>query len=908
LLGGTLNGDSTIIFSGTVANINAALDGLQFDPTLSFSGSTSLTVSTSDLGNNGIGGPQTDNGMVVINVSFTNAAPVLTGANDLSPINEDAAANSGTSVLALIAGHVTDANSGSLSGIAVIAVDNTNGTWEYSTNNGGSWTAIGSPSANSALLLAENGNTFVRFVPNPDWNGSVANGLTFRAWDQTSGSAGSIADTTTNGGTTAFSVATASSSITVNAVNDAPGVTAPGNIGVTEDVATALTGISFSDVDAGGASVVATFTVPLGTLAAASGGGVTVGGTPTALTLTGSTASINAFIAASNLTYTTAPNDTNPVILGVSIDDQGNTGSGGAQSSGVSNVTLNVTPVNDAPTGTVTITGVPTEDQVLTASNTLADSDGLGAISYQWQRNNVNIAGATGNSYTLDDADVGTIISVVASYIDGNGTPESVNSSGVGPIANVNDAPVGVPTITGTVSEDQILTADISGISDADGLGPFGYQWLRNGSPIAGATANTYTLGDADVGTFISVQASFTDAQGTAEGPLTSAPTASVSGINDAPTISSLTVQSVVEGNVLTFSTTGGNAIAVSDVDAGALNVQLSLSAVNGKLTLASLAGLSFSSGDGIDDTTMVFTGSLANINNALDGLRFSPNAGFTGSASVSATIDDQGNSGAGGALLQAGTFNINVVASAIPPGPGTPPPPPVAPPVTPPTADPDPEPDTDSADSEDAGTPTIAAAAVISSGGNAATLTSILADDSTKDAEPLRPLDVSETQPNRSIRIAAAASKLDVGYFGLSGADLASGDLSFVVTPTIPFPSFDSGYRALNAPEFVDQLDRMRDILEQQAQTSGIIVTSGTAATIGLSVGYLFWLLRAEVLLGSLLSSMPAWRMVDPLPVLGRLAEDDGDDAEDDDSLESMVERKNRVAQDETFEDIEAI
>ena len=48
--------------------------------------------------------------------------------------------------------------------------------------------------------------------------------------------------------------------------------------------------------------------------------------------------------------------------------------------------TAAVTNVNDAPTGTVTISGTAPENQVLTASNTLADADGLGAISYQWQR------------------------------------------------------------------------------------------------------------------------------------------------------------------------------------------------------------------------------------------------------------------------------------------------------------------------------------------------------------------------------------------------------------------------------------------------------------------------------------------------------------------------------------------
>ena len=40
-------------------------------------------------------------------------------------------------------------------------------------------------------------------------------------------------------------------------------------------------------------------------------------------------------------------------------------------------------------------------------------------------------------------------------------------------VSPVNDAPAGLPTITGTATEDQTLTADTSGISDVDGLGAF---------------------------------------------------------------------------------------------------------------------------------------------------------------------------------------------------------------------------------------------------------------------------------------------------------------------------------------------------------------------------------------------------------------------------------------------------
>ena len=62
-------------------------------------------------------------------------------------------------------------------------------------------------------------------------------------------------------------------------------------------------------------------------------------------------------------------------------------------------------------------------------------------------------------------------------------------------MVNVNDTRIGLPTIAGTAQEDQVLTADTSGISDDDGLGTFNYQWLRNGVAITGAAASTYTSG-----------------------------------------------------------------------------------------------------------------------------------------------------------------------------------------------------------------------------------------------------------------------------------------------------------------------------------------------------------------------------------------------------------------------------
>ena len=90
---------------------------------------------------------------------------------------------------------------------------------------------------------------------------------------------------------------------------------------------------------------------------------------------------------------------------------------------------------NSLPTGTVSVIGTPTQGQVLTVSNTLADADGPGTISYQWQAAGVSISGATANSYTLTQAEVGKVITVNASYTDAFGTAESKISSPTSTVA-----------------------------------------------------------------------------------------------------------------------------------------------------------------------------------------------------------------------------------------------------------------------------------------------------------------------------------------------------------------------------------------------------------------------------------------------------------------------------------------
>jgi hypothetical protein len=104
--------------------------------------------------------------------------------------------------------------------------------------------------------------------------------------------------------------------------------------------------------------------------------------------------------SAPNLTYTPNANFNGSDSFKFKVSD-GNIDSADAT------VSITVNAVNDTPSGTVTISGTATEDEVLTAGNNLADEDGLGSFGYQWKRAGTVISGATSSSYTLGQADVG---------------------------------------------------------------------------------------------------------------------------------------------------------------------------------------------------------------------------------------------------------------------------------------------------------------------------------------------------------------------------------------------------------------------------------------------------------------------------------------------------------------------
>jgi len=225
---------------------------------------------------------------------------------------------------------------GAAGGISVSGSNVNDGAMTFATLN-----ASGGEVANTATLTA----TFNGSATNARVQ-ALARAIQFRnVSDAPATAARTVAFTLVDG---ASASAPASRTVTVTAVNDAPTLNLPASIGITEDLAGTVVPVSFVDPDAGTGTVVASFSVPAGTLAANGTPQVTVGGTATARTLTGSLADLNQFLSNSGLSYTGAANATGAVSLGVALDDQGNTGSGGAQSANGS-TTLQITAANDAP-------------------------------------------------------------------------------------------------------------------------------------------------------------------------------------------------------------------------------------------------------------------------------------------------------------------------------------------------------------------------------------------------------------------------------------------------------------------------------------------------------------------------------------------------------------------------------
>ncbi len=246
----SLDGGATWRDLGAVSSSAARLlrdtDAVRFVPAVGASGAATLTYHAWDrtagqpgaVGNlaAGVGGSTAFSAAsetATLTVLAANTAPTLqpTGDRALPDIAEDTTTAPGALVRDILGTTATDPDPGTKMGLALIAADAANGVWEYSADAGASWSEVGVVSSSAALLLRDIDR--LRFLPAANYNGAPT--ITYHAWDQMFGEAGSKVDLSIRvksiaegdlaasvGGSSSFSIANDTASITVTPVNDAP--------------------------------------------------------------------------------------------------------------------------------------------------------------------------------------------------------------------------------------------------------------------------------------------------------------------------------------------------------------------------------------------------------------------------------------------------------------------------------------------------------------------------------------------------------------------------------------------------------------------------------------------------------------------------------------------------------------
>ncbi|MBW4598226.1 MAG: DUF4114 domain-containing protein [Calothrix sp. FI2-JRJ7] len=612
-------GDNTreVIIEGTVAAVNTALNGLTYQGGANVNGADTLNIITKDLGNTGKEGEKQATSIVNIFIKAVNDAPVNT-VPTAQTVNEDeslvfsSAKSNGISISDI------DVNEGN--GEVEVTLKVTKGTLTLADTTG---VMFSEPNANGSKSMTLTGKL--------DAVNKALDGLTYRGDLNFNGK--DVLDIITNDLENKGEINPAEDpgkynktvDITVKPVNDAPVSTLlPGIQSVNEDTnlvfsAANKNAITISDVDVDGENnvkvteVQVTLAVNNGKLTLTNTQGITFdpnkGNGGSNVVFSGSLENINK--ALDGLTYLGEQDYNKEDTLTISINDKANGGSGGELLLR-DTVKVFVNPVNDDP-----INLVPTQKTVQEDTDLVFNADGNG-ISIK----DVDIReSATGEAEVKLVVTKGTLTlkdTIGLTFKEGNGQGNAVVSF-AGKQADINKA-----------------------------LASLTYRGDTNFHGSDTLTITTSDKGNTGSGGIL------TD---TDEVSITVTP------VNDAPVNSLPGQQNVDEDKNLIFSTQKGNAISISDVDAdeGKGEIQVTLSVTKGFLTLKDATKLSFTAGDGKANATMTFTGKVADVNNALNGLVYRGEQDYHGSETLTITTSDLGNFG-NEIQIDKDTIGINVI------------------------------------------------------------------------------------------------------------------------------------------------------------------------------------------------------------------------------------------------------
>jgi hypothetical protein len=401
--------------------------------------------------------------------------------------------------------------------------------------------------------------------------------------------------------------------VTIAAVNSPPAITVPASGPTTsQGDAVAVTGVTVADPDAEGAAEDLTLSVSHGMLDFADLTGVSIDGganNSASITLSGTIAALNAALSGSNLAYHPDIAFTGNDTLNLSLDDRGNTGSGGAMSDSKS---LAIAVNDHIPPALVGLE---------TSALAYIEGDPATAITSK-------LRVSPGDRGTLAGATI-----AIGGYVAGEDLLAFSTQHG---ITGSFDPATGTLTLSGAASVADYQTA----------LRSVTYQ---NTSPNPTPASRVISFAVDDGFAFNHASNAVTR-------------TVDVTAVNNAPT---LTVPAAeVTGARDTDIAVSG--ISGSDVDANLSSESLTLAVSHGKVRFASLNGLTVTGGAN-NSATVTVAGPLTSINAALAGgnLIYRPNVLFRGSDSLSLLLNDNGHSGEGGAKTDSKSLAITVTPAA---------------------------------------------------------------------------------------------------------------------------------------------------------------------------------------------------------------------------------------------------
>jgi hypothetical protein len=680
--------------------------------------------------------------------------------------------------------------------------------------------------------------------------------------------------------------------MTATAVNDVP-VAIANTVSTVEDTTYSfnLSDFTFSDAD-GDALVSVTInnqSLTGGTLQLS---GVTVNNGDTILA-----------VDIANLVYTPA-NEASGAPL-ASFDFTVNDASAGVVAA---QMTIDVTAVNDAPlitsdgggaTAGVSVMENNTAVTVVTATDveggplTYFISGGADAALFTIDSSSGALRFNSAPDFELAvDADANNVYQVEVSVDDGSGANAAQLIDVT--ITDSNDtAPVIGSGQTFNIAEDALDGTSLGGAtaSDADSPGS-----LQNWQIVSGNSAGIFQI-NPSTGELTVADSSQLDYESNSsynlgvqvsDGVSTSTVeliTLDVLNINEAPSnVVPADTQNTPENTPLVFSNVDGNAISIIEADGSGAIVEVTLSVSNGTLSLSGTGGLTFSVGSGNGDTLMTLTGQVADINAALDGLVFQPDAEYQGFANLSFITDDLGGGGGGTVLNAVATLNISVVESASTNNLTT----------------------LDELFEEFYGDPQppelISAAAESSEPAQSATgssstefgllLTEMLFGGRSGSASPAE-IDVAVSQYDDRLDFSDQDGDRDRQASSVliqQGVRQALTEPFLSVNTLLPVQPGAPIWNVIDIMMGQMSSDNGSPLAEDQVLTIG-----SKGLTFTLTAGYVSWLLRAGSLSASLMSIAPLWREFDPLPILSKPEKK---------KRRVDATSKDRVAKDESMEE----